>query len=502
MDRDSEKATREGAKLHLRSPPGFLFRVVAGLLALPLLLLMGGTSSGEDHSIRILSSSATSEFPMGMRFTLEATGDSPIESMKVTYNVGLQSISVYDYLKFESGEIVDGDLLVRTNTSAKYIPPGSIVTYRFEIEDSEGEKLVTEPRQFVFDDSRFDWKEVSSGPVAVLYHGPVRTRAETISDAILSTLDRMGPVLGAETETPIRVTMYNNVKEMIDALPPGSATIRRELITEGQAFANHGVLLVLGGGRLSTGTASHEVMHILTNRAAGRIPRWLDEGLAEYGNVAPGFSYSIALEFAIEVDRLLPITAQEVPPGDPEDAIIFYAQARSIVRFMVDGLGPDKMRELMARMKAGMNIDRAIRAVYNTDRTGLENAWRMAVRAPLYTPPEVGTLLPTPLPLPAVLLYSLTPQAQSAPIVGTAATPTPEAEEIVTEPIEVVVVATDVEKEPREAEKEPKKTEEEPSGGGCNAPRSGGARAMDLSAVFLAVGLAGLGARRRLLGRG
>lgn len=487
--------------MHLRSR-GFLFRVFAGLLAVPLLLLMGGTSSGEGHSIRILSSSATSEFPTGMRFALEATGDRPIESIKVTYNVGLQSISVYDYLKFESGEIAGGDLLVRTNTSARYIPPGSIVTYRFEIEDSEGEKMVTEPRQFVFDDARFDWEEVSSGPVSVLYHGPVQKRAETIRDAILSTLDTMGPILGADTEPPIRVTMYNNVKEMIDALPPNSATIRRELITEGQAFSNYGVLLVLGGGRLSTGTASHEVMHILTDRAAGNIPRWLDEGLAEYGNVAPGFSYSIALEFAIETDRLLPITAQVVPPGDPEDAIIFYAQARSIVRFMVDGLGPDKMRELMARMKAGMNIDRAIRAVYDIDRSGLENEWRRAVRAPEYTPPEVASLLPTRIPLPTVLLYSLTPQARSAPIVGSAPTPTPEAEEIVTEPIEVVVLATDVSKEPKEAEEQPKEAEEEPSGGGCNAPRSNGPRAMDLSAVFLAVGLAGLGARRRLRGRG
>jgi hypothetical protein len=464
---------------------------------------MGGTSSGEGHSIRILSSSATSEFPTGMRFALEATGDKPIESMKVTYNVGLQSISVYDYLKFESGEIADGDLLVRTNTSAKYVPPGSVVTYRFEIEDSEGEKLVTEPQQLAFDDARFDWEEVSDGPITVLYHGPVQKRAETIRDAIVTTLDTMGPILGAETETPIRVTMYNNNKEMIEALPPNSPTIRRELITEGQAFSNYGVLLVLGGGRLAEGTASHEVIHILNDRAAGRVPSWLGEGLSEYGNVAPGFSYSIALEFALETGRLLPITTQNIPPGDPEDAIIFYAQARSIVRFMIDGLGPEKMRELMARMRAGMSIDRATVAVYNTDLVGLENAWRRAIKAPEYTPPEVGSLLPTPIPRPTVLPYSLTPQAQSAPIAGTAPTTTPEAEEIITEPSEVVALATDAEQEPKEAEEQPVKAEEEPpSGGGCSAPRSGGPTAMDLSAVFLAVGLVGLGARRRLRGRG
>ena len=478
-------------------------KVLAVLLAALSMMLLSGTVSGQGESIRILSSSAASEFPTGMRFTVKAAGDRPIESIKVTYNVGLQSIAVYGYLDFEEAETVDGDLLVYTNTIAKYIPPGSLVTYYFEIEDSGGEILATEPSQFLFDDARYDWEEVSDGPITVLYHGPVQKRAETIRDSILDTLDTMGPILGADTEPPIRVTMYNNIKEMLGALPPGSPTIRRELITEGQAFSNYGTLLVLGSGRLSTGTASHEAIHILTDRAGGNIPRWLDEGLAEYGNVAPGFSYPIALEFALETGRMLPITAQEVPPGDPEDAIIFYAEARSIVRFMIDGLGPEKMKELMAALKSGMNINRAIPLVYNTERIGLENAWRRAIGAPEYTPPDVARALPTPIARPTLQLYSLTPQPESAPVAGTAPTATPAAEEVV-ESKEVVAVVTDVEEEPEEEqpkEAEPSETADEPSGGGCSAPRSGGTVAMDLSAVFLAVGLAGLGVRRRLRGR-
>ncbi len=76
-------------------------------------------------------------------------------------------------------------------------------------------------------------------------------------DAIRQTLEIVGPVLGADTTEPIRVTMYNNIKEMLEALPPGSSTIRRELITEGQAFTSVGTLLVLGSGGLAEGTASH-----------------------------------------------------------------------------------------------------------------------------------------------------------------------------------------------------------------------------------------------------
>ena len=173
------------------------------------------------------------------------------------------------------GELVDSQLLWRTNSSARFIPPGTIITYNFEIENAAGDLLETESREFIYYDARFEWHEVSEGPVAVAYHGPVKSRANTILDVILQTLTMMGPVLGADITIPIRVTMYNNVKEMLEALPPRSATVGRELVTEGQAFSDFGMLLVLGGGRLANGTASHEVTHILNDRAGVGIFRRL-----------------------------------------------------------------------------------------------------------------------------------------------------------------------------------------------------------------------------------
>ena len=59
--------------------------------------------------------------------------------------------------------------------------------------------------------------------------------------------------------------------------------------------------------------------------------------------MAPGFSYDIALEFAIGIDGVLPITSLATLPGDPEQAIIFYGEARSIVRYMVGRFGPERM---------------------------------------------------------------------------------------------------------------------------------------------------------------
>ena len=478
---------------------------MALLLAAPLVLWTTTPVDADVSSIRVESFSVTSEFPEGIRFTLRANGDNDITSVAVRLRIGQQTTGAYDYLDFESGQLVDGHLFWRTNSVSRYIPPGTIITFNFEVEDSEGNRLDTESMEFIYEDARFEWNEVSSGPISVAYHGPVESRAELILNAILQTIDHMGPLLGADTAIPIRVTMYNNVKEMLEALPPGSSTIRRELVTEGQAFTEVGTLLVLGGGRLAEGTASHEVTHILTHRAGDSIirnvPSWLDEGLAEYGNIVPGFSYDVALEFAISNDRLFPITSLTVRPGDSEEVIIFYGEGRSIVRYMVRRYGGDKMRELMTALRDGKDMDRALLEVYGVDRLGLENDWRAAIGAPPYIPPATGSVRPTAIPRPTLLPYTLgsQPQASDTPAPAPQLPPTPTPEPSST-PEPSPVARADIE-QPTAVPAVNQSAADEPQGGGggaCSAPAQGSIRAMDISLLALAGGVAFLGMRRRL----
>ena len=466
----------------------------------------------QDDDIRILSASVVSEFPEGMRYSIEVEGENEIEEISVRLKVGRNQNTAYEY--FESGQatLVEAELFWRTGIRGRYIPPGTIITYYFLIKDTEGNELATEPAEFIYHDARFEWEEVTEGPVSVAYHGPVRRRAEIVLEAITDTIAFMGPLLGADTEAPIRVTMYNNVKEMLEALPPGSSTIRRELITEGQAFTDIGTLLVLGGGRGATGTASHELTHILNHRAGDsiirRIPSWLDEGLAEFGNVAPGFSYDIALEFALGTDRLLPITSMPVLPGDPEDVIIFYGQARSIVEYMIAAYGPAAMRELLAVFREGTNMDDAIEQVYGISRIELENRWREIIGAPMYVQPERDSARPTPIPRRAIQLYSLTPQAGSEQVGTIESTPTPTPEP----PTPTPVPPPTPTQPPAVAKVEPTPTpEDEPaamtetndeqaeSGGssGCGLPDSQSLGLSDLTVPLFALGLVGLALRRR-----
>ena len=112
----------------------------------------------------------------------------------------------------------------------------------------------------------------------------------------------------------------------------------------------------------------------------------------------PGYSYDIALEFAVEADRLLPHVYMPALPGNPEDVIIFYGQARSIVRMMIDVFGPERMNQLMAELKSGTDMDEALLEVYGVDRAELDTAWRRAIGAEPLDRSRVARARPTAAP--------------------------------------------------------------------------------------------------------
>lgn len=501
---------------------------IAGLLsAIFLFLSVFATQSLAQtggSGIELLSSEVTSKFQEGIRFDAKVRSSAEIEDIAVRFRIGQRDVGAYEYLEREEqtdGESVSASAFYRTNTSARYIAPGTIITYSFEVTDIDGNRLETEELEYIYHDDRYEWEEITNGIVTVSYHGPVSFRAKDILDATVQTLENMGPLLGAGVDDPIRITMYNNWPEMRPALPPDSETTRRELITEGQAHSPEGVLLVLGGAPRASGIASHEVTHILVHRAGegslGRVPSWLNEGLAEFGNIQPGESYDRALHFAIQRGDLLPITGMSGQPGTPEDVIIFYGQARSIVRFMVEQYGAEKMRELMATIKSGKSYRNAIPLVYGVTPLELENQWRNSLGVPHRHLPDPDSSLPTPLPTAALTLLSIDALRQqgggatavpaAAATVAPESTATPEAAATsAPEPTEIsqpTAAPTAVLVERAEqvagtavaALSEMERENGERSGGSCGIPKQGGA--VEMSSVALLVGLAWLWARRR-----
>ena len=394
------------------------------LLAVVALATIMGTSATivtaqSVETVKVIDYSVESQFPEGMTFKLDVESDIRIDDVRVTFEIGDRGTSQYAYLDLDqtSRPLVNGELFHRTNSNDRYIPPGTMINYWFEITDENGDTHLTEPESWRFDDARFEWEEVTLGTVTILYHGPVRTRAERLAKAAVESVDLMGRVTGAETQTPIIMTLYNNNAEMIGAVVARSLAASRELITEGQAFDSESVVLVLAG-RSDIGTATHEMTHILVARAArssGNVPLWLNEGLAEYGKLDQTVSYERFLEWAEGTDRLILLKNLRSFPGDPNLTLVAYGQGRSVVKFMVEEYGEEKMAQLLATLGGGVNISNALDTVYGFNLTGLENLWRESIGAEPYIEPTPGpTPTPAPDPTPAYKLLTLPPESSDS----------------------------------------------------------------------------------------
>ena len=86
---------------------------------------------------------------------------------------------------------------------------------------------------------------------------------------------------------------------MLQALPRSFQVLQGHVQTEGMAFGDERVIIIRGFDPDVRGITSHEITHLavaeVTGRAHTRLPSWLDEGLAEYGNINPSGEYEAAL---------------------------------------------------------------------------------------------------------------------------------------------------------------------------------------------------------------
>lgn len=474
--------------------------VVAGLVSLSGMTTNASAQSAE--AVNVISWSAESQFPEGLTFKLAAESDLRLDDVRVTFEIGDRGSTQYAYLELDqtTRPLINGELFYRTNSRGRYIPPGTMIRYWFEITDENGDSYLTEPELWRFDDARFEWDEVTLGAVTILYHGPVRTRAERLAEAAVESLELMGRVTGADTETPIIMTLYNNNAEMIGAVVSRSLATSRELITEGQAFDSESVVLVLAG-RSDIGTATHEMTHILTARAAGSsgaIPLWLNEGLAEYGNLDKTVSYERFLEWAVGTDRLIPFKSLISFPGDPNLTLVAYGQGRSAIKFIIDDYGEEKMAQLLATLGTGIGIDASLEVVYGFNLFEFENLWRDSIGADAYVE---STRAPSPTPsvevTPTYKLLTLPPESNKSDTKSK----TENAAEATEEPAPTLLPAAN----PYEAIEAPesefsgettKDPEQESSGGTCSAPVVGSVDGTTGAWLLVVVGLA-VGGRYR-----
>ena len=385
-----------------------LLVLAVGLLGLP------SQPAAADDGFRVLSESQTIQFQRNIQFTIELEAPADVKSILFRYRIGSRPITNVGYPTFDAGSKVKAEFSLPSG-GASYMPPGTDIRYSYLVEDARGQTFETEPRTFLYQDTRFKWETLSKGLITVHYHNLFPITAERVADTLTSTNQRMGDVLGVRVDSPTKAVLYNTVEEMNGALPPQSETLRRQLVTEGQAYAEYDLVLLLGS---RPDTVAHEFTHLLVHKAADNafapIPGWLNEGLAVYAQ-SEAREYEQALSQAIRRDRLLLLRGMAGRPGGAEETILFYGQSFSTVRYLIKTYGEEKMRAFLTAFKEGIGIEPAMRKVYGLGLGQLEADWRQSVGAkPLPIGSQDEPERAAPEAVPTLVPFGSAPQPPAA----------------------------------------------------------------------------------------
>jgi Peptidase MA superfamily len=223
------------------------------------------------------------------------------------------------------------------------------------------------------------------GWVEFVYHPSIRERVQPLiaqADAARRELEER---LGQPALADVRVEVARTPGEMATFAPVGAPFPE---YAAGVAYPEIGLVLlsltpVHPNSNHDLGEIfRHELAHVaLGDAVAGQsVPRWFNEGFAVLASGETSYVRLQTLWFAALGDTLLPLGQMERTfPSDEARVSIAYAQAVDIVRFLVRRQEAHRFRGLIAHLKEGSGLERAVLDAYGVDLVTLEHEWRADV---------------------------------------------------------------------------------------------------------------------------
>ena len=358
------------------------------LLATILAVVIALASPGGDQPspsptegsmpIRVISSSHSIAFPDEIRLRLVAESDAPITHVRLVYQLGNQQTRIYGYPNFTPSSRIDTDFRIKTG-GANFLPSGVDVSYFYHIGDANGNEFDSERYSLEYLNPRYDWQRYSLPGFEVLWHDRPANEVRAVAQDVNRRLDEVRALLRLDETKTMKAVILNGRREASTSLPKVSDAATAGHLYGGFAYGELDVFVLVGLGREGM---IHEMTHLLIDEAMtsplGRLPAWLNEGLAMYFEGSSDWRERAVLD-AYHRGRLMPLRSMGAVPGVPSDVRNFYSQSWSVVDYMMDAYGRDRMSALLGAIDSGMDIEEAVPVAYDISLDELESRWKRSL---------------------------------------------------------------------------------------------------------------------------
>ncbi|MCA1554122.1 MAG: hypothetical protein LC737_07070 [Chloroflexi bacterium] len=394
---DDRRQTADGRRRwHIVHRPS---SVVA--FALVLLWLLASPALAQS-GIKASAVKIESKFADHITYSISVQSDSDVTSATLfaRYNTGERSASTTTRGK--------GEFTPAKNVSASFtrkltrgdLVPGTDIEYYWQIENASGQTLKTDTFKYSFPDDRFDFQSLSApvgkGKVTVYWYGADQSYGQGRLSVCVAAIEKLQKQIGVELQQEAKIFIYRTRNDMLAALPSKGQTADANLTVLGE-LAGPNTVLLLGGDANIDNTTYHELSHLVVHLATANaliggvnIPAWLDEGLSMFNQQTVERGYLDALDKAIKNDALISVRSISSLPGQPDQVILFYGESYSVVKFLVEQYGRDKMVQLLGVFKRGALVEDALKEVYGFGVQELDTRWRASFGAAAPVPNDTA----------------------------------------------------------------------------------------------------------------
>ncbi len=352
---------------------------LAALIAIAVLLAGAPASTGAQQPISVVSDETQNEFPRGVSFSVSFRAPAEVKEVRLQYRLAPDGTGTTAVASCTGGATTTCTFALVSGAGISIIP-GAEITYHWDIEDTAGDKLSTDDKLYVHEDTRFTFQALKQDMITVYYQGGSESQARAVLSATADTLQKIGALERTQVTFPVKVFLYTTADEMQPAIAQGGpgrgVQVLGEVVYSDTAMVSSDVDTL--------DIVRHEVAHIVTRQATKGpfgIAGWLNEGISVYSQTTPLAGHAEALQSAIDNDRVLSFKElNSSASGSVASTVgLYYGEAGSIVKFLVETYGADKFADLLKVFKDGTTADKGFQAVYGFDQLGMENAWRASV---------------------------------------------------------------------------------------------------------------------------
>jgi hypothetical protein len=350
------------------------------------------------------------EFPEAATFSATITADTDIVSVVLEYGNEQQTcgeVIAKAYPEFTPARTVNATWTWEMRQSGS-LPPGAQLWWRWRVTDANGNETVSETETATWLDDIHNWKTLNEGNINFHWYNGDNAFAQDLMNAAQSGLEFNRTQSGLTTDEPINLYIYANTSDMQDAM------LYEPSWTGGRAYSDYNIVVIgISESDLDWGRDAmvHELTHILvghlTFSCLGGVPTWLNEGLAMFseGELDPNSQQQ--LDNAIRNDTLLTLRSMSAGFAElPDKVNLSYSQSYSVVKYLIQSYGQDKMTSLLTLLRDGTAIDDALQQTYGFDTDELEDEWRQAIGAQPRTASGQPTAQPTPTFVPTIVPIS------------------------------------------------------------------------------------------------